>query len=104
MFLGRRLKTDLPTTAPLLTSRNNLSDHEIKMRLKTRQTNQKLNYDRHSGPNLRTLHQGEKVVMRNQGTWIPAKVVETHQNPRSYILQNPTGRKYRSNRKHIRPT
>ncbi|XP_062619975.1 uncharacterized protein K02A2.6-like [Saccostrea cucullata] len=54
MFLGRRLKTDLPTASPLLSAV--ISSNDLKMRMETRKTRQKLYFDRHAGRELRPLH------------------------------------------------
>ncbi|XP_060076519.1 uncharacterized protein K02A2.6-like [Ylistrum balloti] len=104
MFYGRRLKTDLPTTYPLLTSQEVSNGQEIKKRLKLRQSKHKMFFDRHSGPELKPLNTGDKVIMNHNNSWIPATVSGKHKNPKSYILENSNGRKYRRNRKHIRPT
>lgn len=102
LFLGRSLKTDLPTTAPLLGPPCRSND--IKERMKLRKRKQKFFYDRHSGKELRPFDNGEKVVMQKGNTWLPAEVAEKHHNPRSYIVRTDNGKKYRRNRKHLRPT
>lgn len=53
IFLGRRLKTDLPTASPLLSEATSSSD--IKMRMETRKGGQNLNFDRYAGKELRPL-------------------------------------------------
>jgi hypothetical protein len=42
--------------------------------------------------------------MRHENKWTPAVVVQHHSSPRSYILQTQSGKCYRRNRRHIRPT
>lgn len=103
LFLGRRLKTDLPTTSPLLSSETN-STSELKLRLKTRKLMQNIDSEKHTGSELRNLFKDEKVIMRHNNEWIPATVQQKHSEPRSYVLQNSEGKKYRRNRRHIRPT
>ena len=103
MFLGRRLKTDLPTTSPLLETN---PQHEIKMRMTVRQAKQKYYFDQHSGKELKSLHSGDNVVMRQGGDaskWVPATVINPHESPRSYIVET-ANRKYRRNRRHLRKT
>ncbi|XP_062620781.1 uncharacterized protein K02A2.6-like [Saccostrea cucullata] len=103
LFLGRMLKTDIPTAEPLL--HNPKMTQEINMRLKTRKWQQKINFDKHvSKTPLRDLNSHENVLMRNNNKWCPATVTDHHASPRSYILQDNSGRKFRRNRKHIRPT
>lgn len=103
LFLGRRLKTDLPTTTPLLDT-NNSSFKEVQMRLKTRKMMRNVNADIHCGKELRNLYKGEKVIMRHNNEWTPAIVHEKTSAPKSYVLQNSNGKKFRRNRRHIRPT
>lgn len=102
LFLGRMLKTDIPTAEQLL--RNDKMSQEISMRLKTRKWQQKINFDKHAtNTSLRVLKPNENVLMRNN-KWSPATVEDQHESPRSCILKDNTGRKFRRNRKHIRPT
>ncbi|KAK3108757.1 hypothetical protein FSP39_014959 [Pinctada imbricata] len=101
MFLGRRLKTDLPTTVPLLRHSHST---EVEDRLKSRKLKQVNDANIKRRNELRKLYKSENVIMRHNNQWIPATVVEQHHTPRSYVLQTPDGRKYRRNRQHIKPT
>lgn len=75
------------------------------MGLKTIKWQQKINFDKHAtNTSLRVLKPNENVLMRNNNKWSPATVENQHESPRSYILKDNTGRKFRRNRKHIRPT
>lgn len=103
LFFNRRLKTDLPTASPLLES-NSVGMQDIQERLKTRKYQQKINYDAHAGKELRDLFPRESTVMRHDNKWTPAVIVQQHSSPRSYILQTQSGKRYRRNRRHIRPT
>ncbi|XP_061185195.1 uncharacterized protein K02A2.6-like [Saccostrea echinata] len=103
LFFGRRLKTDLPVASPLLES-TIIGMQDIQERLKTRKYQQKLNFDAHAGKELRDLYSGEATVMRHENKWTPAVVVQQHNSPRSYILETQSGKRYRRNRRHIRPT
>ena len=100
LFLGRRLKTSLPTSAPLLQPQG-LDLHEVHDRLKTRQIKAKFYYERHSGKDLKPLKIGESVVMATGKKKALATVIKRHDAPRSYILQSRDGRMYRRNRKHL---
>lgn len=103
LFFNRRLKTDLPTASPLLES-NSFGMQDIQERLKTRIHQQKINYDAHAGKELRDLYPGESTVMCHEKKWTPAVIVQQHSSPRSYILQTQSGKRYRRNRRHIKPT
>ena len=102
LFLGRRLKTSLPTSAPLLQPQG-LDLHEVNDRLKTRQIKAKFYHDRHSGKDLKPLKIGESVVMATGDKKALATVIKRHDAPRSYILQSRDGRIFRRNRKHLQP-
>ncbi|VDI70566.1 Hypothetical predicted protein [Mytilus galloprovincialis] len=101
IFYGRRLKTTLPTTAPLLNVNNS---QDIRRKLKERQSKQKHYYDRHSKP-LEPLQNGQKVLVHDGNKWSKhATVKRKHHTPRSYVVETADGRLYRRNRKHLRPT
>ncbi|VDI20639.1 Hypothetical predicted protein [Mytilus galloprovincialis] len=99
IFYGRRLKTTLPTTAPLLNVNNS---QDTRRKLKERQS--KYYYDRHSKP-LEPLQNGQKVLVHNGNKWSKhATVKRKHHTPRSYVVETADGRLYQRNRKHLRPT
>ncbi|CAG2204333.1 unnamed protein product [Mytilus edulis] len=101
IFCGRRLKTTLPTTAPLLNVNNS---QDIRRKLKERQSKQKHYYDRHSKP-LEPLQNGQKVLVHDGNKWSKhATVKRKHHTPRSYVVETADWRLYRRNRKHLRPT
>ena len=101
LMMGRRLKTILPTTAPLL--KPQVSD-EYKRILTKQKKKQKQYYDVHSGKELPPLQPDEMIHMKIEDRWIPAKVLYKHDSPRSYVVQSKEGRKYRRNRRDIRST
>jgi len=101
IFYGRRLKTKLPTTTPLL-KENNTQD--IRRKLKERQNKQKHYYDKQSKP-LEPLKNGQKVLIHDGEKWSKSATVKRkHRSPRSYVVQTSNGRFYRRNRRHLRPT
>ena len=53
---------------------------------------------------LKPLKTGENVVMRHENKRKHGTVERRHETQRSYVVQTSDGRKYRRNRKHIRPT
>ena len=101
MMFSRRLKTTLPTSAPLLQQKG--LPKNLKKRFRKRQEKQKQYYDRGSKP-LKPLKPGDNVVMQHKSTWKPATVTEEHHTPRSYVVENEYGQQYRRNRRHLRPT
>ena len=101
MMFSRKLKTKLPTSAPLLQQQG--LPKNLKNRFKRRQEKQKQYYDRGS-KQLKPLKIGENVVMEHNNTWKPATVTAEHHTPRSYVVENEYGQTYRRNRRHLRST
>ena len=82
IFFGRRLRTLLPTTAPLLNAHNR---QDIRKKLKEMQEKQKHYYDQHSKP-LEPLENEQKVLIHNGEKCAKyATVQRQHHTPRSYI-------------------
>ena len=100
-MFSRKLKTKLPTSAPLLQQKG--LPKTLKKRFKQRQEKQKQYHDRGSKA-LKPLKIGENVVMQHKEMWRPATVTEKHPSPRSYVVENENGQHYRRNRRHLRPT
>ncbi len=75
----------------------------MQERLKERQAKQKGYYDIHA-KRLPELHTGDNVRMQSGDKWKPAVVLKQHDQPRSYVVCTPEGRRFRRNRKHLRPT
>jgi hypothetical protein len=61
IFFGRKLRTLLPTTAPLLNAHNR---QDIRRKLKEMQQKQKHYYDQHSKP-VEPLENEQKVLIHN---------------------------------------
>ncbi|CAB4031172.1 Hypothetical predicted protein, partial [Paramuricea clavata] len=74
IMMGRRLKTSLATTAPLLKSR---ASDEVQRVLKKQKEKQKEYYDKHAGKELPPLPPGETVQMKHGEKWIKAKVLQS---------------------------
>jgi transposase InsO family protein len=72
LMMGRRLKTSLPTAAPLLKSR---ASDEVRRILKKQKEKQKQYYDKRTGKELPPLQPGETVQMKHGEKWIKAKVL-----------------------------
>ena len=103
IFLGRRLKTNLPTAESLLKPHPYSAD-EIHNRLRTRQLRSKVNYDTKGTRKLDQLRNNEKVMFQTGDTWTRGTIIQKHHTPRSYVVSNFHGTKFRRNRKHIRRT
>ena len=103
LFLNRRLKTSLPTSAPLLKPLG-MDTKEIKAMLKSRQLKNKTHYDKHAGHGLEPLKAGDPVFIYTERSSKPGQVLEHHSSPRSYVVQASDGRKLRRNRRHLRTT
>ncbi|KAK7088654.1 hypothetical protein V1264_022553 [Littorina saxatilis] len=107
------IDSSLPSPAELLYSRNLQSNlphlakptpynRKARRNLQVRQQTQKKYHDR-SARDLPPLHTGQKVQMQeNNGTWIPATVVNKRPKPRSYTIRTPNGGIYRRNRRQLR--
>lgn len=100
MLMSRRLQDTLPahksTLAPKVAQ--SASDE-----LREVQRKQKLFYDRGSQP-LPGLQDGEIIRIRKGKTWEPARVVNKHETPRSYIVEDDRGQIFRRNRRHLLKT
>ena len=104
LFLGRRVRTSLPTSAPLLSPLSTKDMKDIQERLKGRQMKYKADYDHRCGRESRPLHEGESVSICTRDKWYQGEVVEKFKSPRSYIVLSPEGQRYRRNRRHLRST
>lgn len=98
LMMGRRLKTTLPTTSALLKPADSAT---IKTQLQTRQASQAYYYNKNSGRELHSLQRGDPVRIQQGKKWAPAKVINQHSSPRSYVVQTPDGKFYRRNRRNL---
>lgn len=98
LLYTRRIMSNLPVRIP-----NVLHDRDrLYNRLSERQESQKQYHDQ-SSRDLPAVAPGREVRIQdhNTGRWSPAKIVSTGPEPRSYIVQTPTGSTLRRNRRHI---
>ena len=100
MFLGRRIKTKLPTSAELLRSAD-----DVQSKLKDIQLRTKQYYDSKAGSVLPKLHVGDTVMLKDdlKKVWKHGSVEAEHSAPNSYVV-NIDGKRYRRNRSMLRPT
>lgn len=99
MFLGRRLKTNLPATADLLRPAEN-NQHA---KLQARQMQYKEFHDRRGTRNLPDLHPGDNVMLQDGNTWRHATVESKLSLPKSFLVSC-DGKQYRRNRSMLKPT
>ena len=97
---GRRLRSTLPSTV------NQLRPHPITVNLsdalESKGERAKHFYDKSALPHdLPQLQPGENVRMRTSSGWVPAKVTQKCEEPRSYLVQKGV-KIYRPNRRDIR--
>ncbi|XP_062621338.1 uncharacterized protein LOC134282929 [Saccostrea cucullata] len=102
LFLGRKLKSILPTAVPLLKSH---VDDNTLVKMKCRQEKQEENFNRHARKEpLKPFKAGDSVMMQSQsGQWTSGFFKDLHPTKRSYVIES-KGRCYRRNRKFLRPT
>ena len=105
LLLGRRPRNMLPAARQLLASTTYCHD-QVRQRFQAEKNRQKHYYDRLSVRPLPPLVPGDPVRMSplpGSKSWLPAKVVQRHQSPRSYVVEcTGNGRKYRRNRRQLR--
>ena len=103
LLLGRRVKSTIISKVE-----NSLSDkEEIRNQLIQRQQAQKMYFDRHAlKQDLPPLYRGQHVRLQHptSGSWEPATIQSTTDDPRSYIVHQANGQVVRRNRQHIRET
>ena len=87
LFLGRQLKTTLPTTSKLLQPGHGNSK-ERHAEMVSRQQKQKFYFDKKASGNLSTFQAGDPVMMKFGDTWKRAEVVTPHSTPRSYVVRD----------------
>ena len=89
LMMGRRLKSTLPATVPLLRPQGS---NEVNRILKKRKVTQQY-YDKLCGKELPALQPGNTVRMQHGDKWIPARVSYKQKSTRSYVVETPYGRK-----------
>ncbi|XP_014662670.1 PREDICTED: uncharacterized protein K02A2.6-like [Priapulus caudatus] len=99
LLRGQKMSTPILTKIP----NNQPNKEEIREHLEQRQTDMKQNYDKKSQP-LDLLSSGKRVrfQLQEHGPWIPGRVIDKRDEPRSYVLETPNGGQIRRNRSHIR--
>ena len=99
--MSRRLRSILPTTHQHLKPKV-VDSKEIQNKLSNSRLIQKQNYDKTAKP-LKPLKTGQSIRVQMKGKWLPAVILEKHEN-RSYSVQTQNGGIYRRNRRFLLPT
>ena len=100
-LMSRCTKTLLLASEDLLMPKI-ISPSTVKLELCNQKVKQKFYHDCGTKP-LDPLHEGEKVLFREDGKWMPAVIEKETHLPQSYIIATPNGHMYRRNRMHLRP-
>ena len=100
MLMGRRTRTQLPTTPALLEPQYPTGN--IKDGLSRRRAEIQQQYYNRNAKVLKPLNTGDTVRVRKPGqkTWTPAVVTRVTNAPRSYVV-NSEGTSYRRNRRDL---
>ena len=99
LLFNRKLVSNLPTKC----TNQNFRKEEIQDRLFQRQLLQKRQHNEHA-KDLPNFCAGQRVRVQDQDTrgWTPAVVRQACTEPRSYIVETPSGQVLRRNRRHLK--
>ncbi|CAG9089362.1 unnamed protein product [Plutella xylostella] len=98
ILMGRRLHNRLPMSRKLMyESVDNSKNYQALMSHKKKSNS---NYNK-TARDLPTLKQGDRVVLAGDNIGRPVKVIAKSSEPRSYIVEDAVGRRYRRNRRHL---
>ena len=102
MFLGRKIRTGIPTRTLLTQKQQDIREVEINSKLRQQQY-----YDQHARENAE-LQQFQPVYVQldpNKRSWQHATVIKTPSDkaPRTYLVQTSQGAQYERNRRFLRP-
>jgi hypothetical protein len=93
LLYNRSLRTKVP-------SMKSQSVNPARQDLQARQQKQRFYYDQHAHP-LRPLYPGDAVRVHNGQFWEAAKVIGSHESPRSYNIVTDKGTELRRNRRQL---
>ncbi|XP_052751506.1 uncharacterized protein K02A2.6-like [Galleria mellonella] len=98
LLMGRRLRCQLPVHENLLKPKPvDPSEYQTMLH---KQNNNKMYYDQHS-KTLPMLREGDSVICIDGKIRSRGKIVGRADAPRSYIVKNSVGARYRRNRRHL---
>jgi RNase H-like domain found in reverse transcriptase/Reverse transcriptase (RNA-dependent DNA polymerase)/Integrase zinc binding domain len=98
LLMNRQLKSNLPIIDSLLLPQ---IQKDVRAKLLKVQDSQKRFFDR-TAISLKPLKDNDNILVRKEKVWEPAKVLNRHSAPRSYIIQTEQGSVLRRNRRDLR--
>lgn len=98
ILMGRRLNTRLPMKPDLLYE--TVNNQQNYQRLMQQREKNKKHFDRSAKP-LSTLVPGQEATLIDGGKRKPVTVINRTPEPRSFMVVDRQGRKYRRNRRHL---
>ena len=102
LLFGRKLRTQLPTTAAVLKP-HTPNERQVQDKLVKRQETAKYHHDNHARKMpLKPLEPGALVRIHDGKEWIPGEVVEKDPLPRSFRVRTEDGTTIRRNRSHLK--
>lgn len=100
ILFSRRCRTKVPIHSNLLKPKVQ-SNANVHQRIEKNQEKYKYYYDR-TTKTAKPLKEGDNVVVYRNKVWEPAKIVEKHDSPRSYVIEDSKGEIMRRNSLHLR--
>lgn len=98
MMFGRKLRSKLPVEEKSLKQRNTETVRETIARNHIRMQK---HYNRNA-TSRPEFHPNQNVLIQKKKQWQPAKIIEKCNEPRSYIVEDDEGSRFRRNKIHIR--
>ena len=98
---SRQLKSNLPATSEMLKPQ---PVPNMSKCIKKRQAEQKFQHDRKLSPKTGNCEPkvGQAVRFKDpKGDWQYGRVTRKHHTPRSFIVENRSGKEYRRNKRHM---
>ncbi|XP_055906731.1 uncharacterized protein K02A2.6-like [Eupeodes corollae] len=100
LFMGREIKTKIPTTTNNLKP-HNINSKDVSERIERKKDLQAEYYNRNSKP-LSNLNENDKIMFKkDEKDWLYG-TISKKVNDRSYIVNDSEDNKFRRNRRHIR--
>lgn len=103
ILLGRLIRTKIPVENSKLKPITAKARSDVKYKLKKNQTKSKEYYDQRSRPE-ENFKPNQKVLLFENGIWVPGIIVKKLKFPRSYLVKFQSGKVLRRNSKQIKKT
>ncbi|KAB0801714.1 hypothetical protein PPYR_03900 [Photinus pyralis] len=98
ILMSRRTNSKIPIHSSLLKPK--VQDNVTKL-IQNRQQIHKSYYDRNT-KTRKSFSNGENIVMFRDKKWEPARIIQKHDSPRSYVIKDVNGHVMRRNSQHLR--